>query len=149
MEREHLARLMEVIYHRCCRILRDPEAARDALQEIFTSFYERRREVVIDKPLHYLYRSSTHHCLNLLRAKKRRLAFDPSHEESFAPSPEAGLLVEQLHDAFGEEALQMMVYRYVDQMTYDEIGQIFDRSDRAIKKRLDRLQENLQQYLKT
>lgn len=149
IEQEILGRYLEVIYLRCVRILRDKELARDALQDIFAAFYERLSKEVIEKPLHYLYRSSTNHCLNLLQRHRRMLRFESHlHESLVQPLAESGILVDELLQAFGEDALQLMVYRYVDQMTYEEIGEVFSCSDRAVKKRLDRLQAKAKEFIK-
>jgi RNA polymerase sigma-70 factor (ECF subfamily) len=149
IEREQLSLYLEVIFLRCLRILRDDDLAQDALQEVFASFYEQAKEKTIEKPLHYLYRSSTNHCLNLLRRHRRMLLWQGEGSEiAIESSVESGILVEEMTQALGEEAMRLMIYRYVDQMTYEEIGEIFLCSDRAIKKRLDRLQAKAQEYMR-
>src|SRR5512142_1041076 len=62
-----------VVYRRCLKLLRDREAARDATQDVFVKLVrEIRRLAGPDDPLPWIYRISTNHCLNLLRAKRRR-----------------------------------------------------------------------------
>jgi len=147
IEQGHLSHYLEVIYLRCLRILRDPDLAKDAMQDVFASFYERVQEETIHKPLHYLYRASTNHCLNLLRRHRRMLLIEQIADEPFLESSaDAGILVDEMTHELGEEAMQLMIYRHVDQMTYEEIAEIFSCSDRAIKKRIDRLHTKAQDY---
>lgn len=149
MERTDLKRYMEVVYGRCCRILGDSDAAWDALQDVFASFYEARKERKITEPLAYLYRSSTNHCLNVLRSKKKTLPllleFLDSGEDS-GKRVESRLMVEALLEVIGQESMDLLVYRHVDHMTYEEIAALYGMSDRGIKKRLDRLETKIRKH---
>src|SRR5512138_4043947 len=61
------------VYRRCLRLLRDPEAAKDATQEVFMKLVRdmpklEDRETVLP----WMYRVATNHCLNLRRNSQRR-----------------------------------------------------------------------------
>lgn len=150
MEAQQLKSHMEAIYCRCIRILRDHEQAEDVLQEVMTRYFEAIQEREIHKPLHYLYRASTNHCLVVLQKRKRALPFESSLLETLGLSHrnhgEATRSIVQMQEHFGKEALQLMVYRHLDQMTYQEIAEIYGISDRGVKKRLDRLEEKVRRY---
>ena len=68
---------IDAIYNRCYRILHDYDLAWDAVQEIMTRYCEKSKKEDIQKPLHYLYRLSTNHCIDLLRQRHRSLPMEP------------------------------------------------------------------------
>ena len=147
-----LKRYMEAIYIRCYRILGDKELAWDALQEVMTCFYEASKKQRIDKPLHYLYRSCTHLCIKVLKKERRFIPSLPSELESFmegsVPKAEWSLLVSELVNQLEEEELQLLLYRYVDQMTLKEIAALYEMTDRGVKKRIDKVELRVRHYLK-
>lgn len=150
MEKDQLKRYMEAIYHRCLRMLNDPDQAWDALQDVFASFYEARKRKDITQPLFYLYRSSTNHCINLLKRQNRTLPLMQDLESFTSPErslPEQRLMVGAVVKALGEDDVTLLVYRHVDQMTFAEIGALVSMTDRGVKKKLDRLERQVRQTL--
>ncbi len=150
MEKDQLKRYMEAIYHRCLRMLSDPDLAWDALQEVFASFYEACKRKEIEQPLFYLYRSSTNHCLNVLKRQKRALPLLQEPEtrtQDGSHQLESRLMVESVLQSLDQEEATLLVYRHVDQMTYDEIGALVAMTDRGVKKKLDRLERHVRQTL--
>ncbi len=142
---------MKVIYNRCYRLLRDKDLAWDAMQEVLARYYERASKETIQKPLNYLYRISTTHCLHTLKQKDRSLPLEPEqHEKNAEPTQHRGenkLLLSKLQERFDDDEIQMLLYRHVDQMNYQEIAEIIQMSDRGVKKKLDRLEESVRKYL--
>ena len=151
MDNTFLKEHYETLYHRCYRLLGDKTLAYDAMQEVFTRFFERLEKRDLEKPLQYLYRISTNLCLDLLRYNQRTLPVEPSQIQNFAKTDtEANdnrLIVQKLVEHFGDEEVKLLVYRYVDRMTYAELGEFYGKSDRGIKKRVDKLQKNFHRYL--
>lgn len=152
MDAKDLQKLMEVIFSRCRRLLGQHDLAWDAVQEVFTRFYEVAPQQAIKDPLRFLYRSSTNYCIDLMRTKDRLLPLEHTLVEecwgSTSQQAEDALLIRKLLRRFGQEAVEMMTYRYVDQMTYKEIGHIYNKSDRGIKKKIERLESQMRKYLK-
>lgn len=151
LDAETLQRMMEMIYSRCRRMLGDPEQAWDALQEVFVRFYESANKQAIHQPLHFLYRTSTNHCIDLLRTKGRTFPLD---EQALAELPskqthqgEERVLVNKLIQRFGKDEVEMLTYRYVDQMTYREIARVYHMSDRGVQKKLERIEDMMRKYL--
>lgn len=133
-------------------MLRDGELAWDASQEVMTRYLEASRRREIQQPLYYLYRASTNHCLDVLQQAKRSLLLPPEllelrNESTSAFFTEGSLVVEQLVKRFGKEDIALLVHRYVDQMTYDEIAQIYGKSDRGINKKIARIEDKARKYL--
>jgi len=149
MERDSLKRYLEVIYNRCYRILQNSDMAWDALQEVFALYYEACKKKDIEHPLSYLYRSSTNHCLNVLRQRKKYVpliteVLEKNIDET--RKAESRILVDSLVDEFGKDAIDLLIYRYLDKMTLKEMAAIYQISDRGMKKRLDRLETQIQKY---
>lgn len=151
LDAETLQKMMGLIYSRCRRLLSDPEQAWDATQEVFTRFYEARGRQVVKEPMRFLYRSSTNYCIDLLRVRGRTLPIDDHALEQLVGGPghrgEGRVIVQKLIARFGREAVEMMTCRYVDQMTYQEIADIYDLSDRGVQKKLERIEEMMRKYL--
>jgi len=153
MNKEQLKRHMQVLYHRCIKMLRDPELAWDALQEIMTRYYEAVQRRNILNPYHYLQRACTNHCLDLIAKRKKisslqapemLLQFQQAEQDHTA---EGKLVVSTLLKEFEKEDVALLMFRYMDQMTYREIAAIYNKSDRGIQKRLDRLEIAVRDYL--
>lgn len=141
----------ESVFHRCYRILRDRELAYDATQETLTRFMEMCQKKTLHKPLNYLYRMSTNCCLDVLAHYKKHIPLESSLEYGahlVTPSVESKLLLEQLFSEFGREQIDLLIYRYIDRMTYQEIAELYGKSDRGIKKRMDKLEQQIHRYLR-
>ena len=137
-----------MVYRRCKRLLDDPEEAIDAMQEVFILLIRYHGEVQsLGTFLHVL---ATRHCLNQLRAKRRRpetpdsqLAYEIAHSASgdartsaratlarlFAPKPESTQLVAVLH--------------YLDGLTLEEVASAVGLSVSGVRRRLRLLREDL------
>ena len=132
------------VYRRCLRLLRAPEAARDATQEVFVKLV-RDMERLADRAtaLPWMYRVATNHCLNLRRNASRRgddaevpdleLA-DPSRTDSY---PDRAL-ARQVLARFDAETQAVAVGVLVDGMEHEEVAAALGVSRRTVARRLDR-----------
>lgn len=126
-------------------MLRDPELARDATQEVFVRAVRHAPNLRDDRGcLPWLYRVSTNVCLNLLRDKQpaqRESSFD---EElvSMLPGPGVEPLAVtrqqllRLFENFDEKTRHVAIYALVDGMTQAEIAQVMGTSRRTVGKKL-------------
>ena len=121
--------------------MRDPEEAKDALQEVFVKVLRALPEFrEAASPTTWMMRIATHHCLNVMRAKSalwreqvRELRKDTRHETE---SPDRRELVRVLLAAAPEEAQEMAVLYWVDELTQVEIAHETGRSLPTVRKRL-------------
>ncbi len=61
-----------LVYRRCLALLRDPDEARSAVQEVFLRIMGRlAHEEAVGNIRSYLFRAATNHCLNLLRDRRK------------------------------------------------------------------------------
>jgi RNA polymerase sigma-70 factor (ECF subfamily) len=123
--------------------------AEDVVQGIFVDLYRKDRT---DVDLPYLYRAATSRCLNRIRGSKRRRELLAQHGEvliSAGPGvPEARAisvdLLAQLVGKLDTRSSEILVYRYLDQMTGDEIADLLGVSRRAVTKRLTKIRAALE-----
>lgn len=128
------------------RLLRSREDAVDVVHALFADLIPTWTPAV-DLP--YLYRAVTNRCLNLVRDRGTRARLLAREPTAAAPVGRVQLddeivglgliaaLAEQLDDAH----LQVLVCRFVDDMTQDEIAAHLGVSRKTVGKRLDRIRE--------
>jgi RNA polymerase sigma-70 factor (ECF subfamily) len=129
------------VYARCRYLLRDDGDARDALQDVFVKALRALPEFrAAASPSTWVLRIATHHCLNLHRERRAKwreqlkaLQADRRHETE---PPERRELVRVLLSAAPEEAQEVAVLYYVDELTQAEIAQELSRSLPTVRKRL-------------
>ena len=126
------------------RMLRSREDAIDVVHALFADLIPTWTPAV-DLP--YLYRAVTNRCLNLVRDRDTRARLLAREPTAAAPVGRVQLddevvglgriaaLAERLDDAH----LQVLVCRFVDDMTQDEIADHLGVSRKTVGKRLDRI----------
>jgi RNA polymerase sigma-70 factor, ECF subfamily len=127
-------------------MLRDDEAALDAMQDVFVELLRRENELVHAAPSSLLYTMATNVCLNRLRSSKRRPETrDDEILLAIAGSdcPEARVLSEHFLDRlFGAEidsTKTIAVLHYVDGLTLEETAAQVGLSVSGVRKRLRQL----------
>jgi RNA polymerase sigma-70 factor (ECF subfamily) len=128
------------------RMLRNRDDAVDAVHALFADLVE-RPPAVMDLP--YLYRAVTNRCLNLLRDRGTRERLLARQERAVAPAARVrcddeviGLeLLVRLSDRLDRGHLEVLVCRFVDDMTQEEIAEHLDLSRKTVGKRLARIRE--------
>jgi RNA polymerase sigma-70 factor, ECF subfamily len=148
MDREQISelyhRLGPLIYRRCLKLLRNPESAREAMQEVFVRMLRNKAKLTDDRQcLPWLYRVATNYCLNVIRDGSR-LEFreqkdlpvqktDPTAEKRVLAREEVFSLLTCLDD----KTRQIAVYKHVDGMTQAEIARVMGISRKTIGKKLN------------
>ena len=128
------------------RLLRSREDAVDVVHALFADLIPTWTPAV-DLP--YLYRAVTNRCLNLVRdrgTRERLLAREPT---AAAPVGRVRLddevvglgLIAALAERLDDAHLQVLVCRFVDDMTQEEIAAHLSLSRKTIGKRLDRIRD--------
>jgi RNA polymerase sigma-70 factor (ECF subfamily) len=128
------------------RILGNREDARDIVQSLFVDLVP-KTDVPMDLP--YLYRAVTHRCLTFLRDESNRARLLARHDTTLAPAPRTACddrvvgvdLLAKLVAVLDEGEGEVLAYRYIDDMTQEEIAILLGLSRKTIGKRLDRIRE--------
>jgi RNA polymerase sigma-70 factor (ECF subfamily) len=140
-----------MVHRRCLFILKDEEAAYDALQEVFLKLMDSAALVERMKtPVSYLYRMATNVCLNILRRDRARAHACLVPVEELVDEREDGLaaalLVELLSASLGPRTRAIAYYRYIDGLGLDEIAEDTGLSRSAVRKRLDKFKEEARRH---
>jgi RNA polymerase sigma-70 factor (ECF subfamily) len=131
-----------VVYRRARELLRSASDATDAVQDIFLSIVNRPEQLAgVVRVTAWLYRATTHYCLNKLRDRRGRMrllgALRPA--SSVAPRSEAFAQLRSLLDRLPEPLAEVAVYHHLDGMTYDEIAALLGCSRRQVGYLIERL----------
>ena len=141
-----------VVYRRCLRLLKNPDAARDATQEAFLKLVRNMarledRETILP----WMYRVATNHCLNVrrdaaARGEDRTVDLEVSSEVSPDVYP-ARILVQAVLSRFDAATQAIAVAVLVDGMQHEEVAAALGVSRRTIHRKLERFLESAREYL--
>lgn len=144
-----------VVYRRALRLLANAQDAEEATQEVFVRVmrteagYSGKGELI-----GWLYRITTHYCLNRIRDKRRRqdlfqLHVAPALSTSSSTSPADMVMMRWLLANADERQAQAAIYVYVDGMSYDEAAPLLGVSKRTVGNLLERFQLWCSEQLRT
>ena len=127
-------------------MLRSREDAIDVVHALFADLIPTWTS---DVDLPYLYRAVTNRCINLVRDRGTRARLLERDRTAAAPLGRVRLdeevvglgLMAALADRLDDTHLQVLVCRFVDDMTQDEIAAHLGVSRKTIGKRLDRIRD--------
>jgi len=134
------------LIRRAVRLLGNVEDARDVVQGLFVDLVP-RKDAPTDLP--YLYRAVTNRCLTLLRDESNRARLLERNDGSLVPAARTAcddriigldLLTKLVHELDDSET-EVLTYRYLDDMTQDEIASLLGLSRKTVGKRLERVRE--------
>lgn len=142
-----------VVYRRCLRLLRNPEAARDATQDVFVKLVKDLDRFDEGTPvLAWLYRVSSNHCLNVRRAGRYHGDGQPEADLDLLVAPEDGshldrTLARQVLARFDEVTRLVAVAVLVDGMEHEEAAEALGLSRRSVARKLERFLEGARRFL--
>jgi RNA polymerase sigma-70 factor (ECF subfamily) len=134
-------RYARLVLNRARELLGDGDAAKDALQEVFLRALTCETCVLGEPSLvPWLYRVTTNLCLNQLRDDRRRkqllLERDEVGADTGAGSPETRTIASDVLRRLPSDLQQIAVYRFVQEMTHEEIADLVGVSPRTVGNRL-------------
>ncbi len=147
--REGYQKYGQALVRKAERILRNPDDAIDVVHSLFADLASRGREGR-SNDLPYLYRAVTNRCLNLIRDTKRRAELLEREGETPVTSARASAralsvdLLAKLTKRLGEKEMEVLICRFIDDMTHDEIAEHLGTSRRTIGKRLNKVRTALE-----
>jgi RNA polymerase sigma-70 factor, ECF subfamily len=137
-----------MVLRRCRRLLRDDQAARDAMHDVFVQVLSRESELADQAPSALLFRIATNVCLNRIRTTKRRpedgeLVDEIVAEADHVARSAARSVLARLFRQEPEDTAVMAVLHFVDRMTLEEVAAEVGMSVSGVRKRLDKLRTKL------
>ncbi|HOX43421.1 MAG TPA: sigma-70 family RNA polymerase sigma factor [Myxococcota bacterium] len=126
------------------RLLQSRQDAEDVVQALFLELLA-RGQTSVDLP--YLYRAVTNRALNLLRDRANRARLLAVHDEALRGPARTrcderaiGLeLLCKLIERLDEQTIEVLVYRYIDDLTQEETAELLGVSRKVVLGRLERI----------
>jgi RNA polymerase sigma-70 factor, ECF subfamily len=137
------ARYGPALLRKAERILGSREDAKDVVQALFIDLLEKDAE----PDLPYLYRAITNRCLSHLRDETNRARLLAHHDETLRGPPrtrceerviDLDLLLKACR-TLDEVCLEILVFRFYDDMTQEEIAAVVGLSRKTVGKKLDEI----------
>ena len=139
-----------MVYRQCCRLLKNPDKALDAMQEIFLKLLLRRDTMTVQYPMSLLYRMATNYCLDRLRENRKFVAgehLDLLNNLPYLSPVEDRLMAENIlaYVLKDEKGLghQVAVMFFLNGLSVKEIAVETRSSPASVYKHLDRLKSRL------
>jgi RNA polymerase sigma-70 factor (ECF subfamily) len=131
------------------RMLGSRADAQDLVQGLFADLLERRARAGDALDLPYLYRAITNRCLDFLRDEKNRARLREAHDDALRGPVRTRCddrvidldLLEKLARALDAPTLEILTYRFFDDMTQEEIATMTGLSRKTVGKKLDDVRE--------
>ena len=130
-----------MVYRRCAVVLRDEDAALDAMQDVFVILLTKIPRFHITRTGAYLYMMATNHCLNILKKQSRTVVDTEfinnfSTEENVEQSVVDRLTLDKLFEGISPLTRIIAGMKYSHGMKYADISEIVGLSVPAVRKRL-------------
>lgn len=134
------------------RILQNSDDASDIVQGLFVDLMTKG---TTDVELRYLYRAVTNRCLNHLRDRKNRQRLLDMQETTLRGPVRTRLddrvldldLLVKLTRALDGKTLEILICRYWDDMTQQEIADFLGTSRKTVGKRLEKIRTRVTELL--
>jgi len=150
---ELVSRHQQRVWSICFRLLNNEHDAADAAQEVFVRLFVHRAKFAgRSKFTTWLHGMAVRTCLSIRRGRGRRQRYEQAAAEeatrrgdSTSPATMAGCDVMEMLDILNDEDRAMLILKYAEGNTYEELADIFERSVSACKMRVSRAREALRQ----
>lgn len=126
------------------RILQNPDDAQDIVQGVFVELLSRGQT---EPQLQYLYSAVTRRCISFMRDRDNRERLLRQQKPALRGSARIACeqtvidldLLVKLAEKLDPVTHEVLVYRYYDEMTQDEIASIMGTSRRSINRRIQEI----------
>ncbi|QHV96338.1 RNA polymerase sigma factor [Spirosoma endbachense] len=141
----------EKVYQKCLSMTKDSEAAQDFTQEIFIKVFSKLDTFKQNSaPATWLYSIAHNYCLDQIRISKRMNWQDLPEglelaEESVVSDEQQLQAMEQLLDTLSVEEATLLRLKYEQGLSISQISQQLNLNESAIKMRLKRSRDKLNQ----
>lgn len=147
-------RYVNKVYRRCLSMTKDAEEAQDYTQDIFLKVFRNLSAFQARSSFStWLYSIAYNHCADQLKRTKRLVVvpLDESRKFNEADLPEDSLqdealqLVNQVLAMLPEAERTMLLLKYEDGLTIEELAQLYQLNPSTVKMRLMRSRKKIQQ----
>ena len=147
-------RYRQRVWRICFRLLGSEHDAADAAQDVFVQlFLQRTRYAGESKYATWVHAIAVRTCLALRRSRGRRQRYETAaaetarHVHAGAQQPASGLKLDlaQMLESLDEVDRAMILLKYSEGYSYEELAPIFELSVSACKMRVSRARDKIQQ----
>lgn len=151
---ELVGRHQERVWRVCFRLMGNEADASDAAQEVLVGLFLGRGAFAgRSKFSTWLHGITVRTCLKLRRARGRRKKYESGmveriaheHRESAAETEGRKIDLAQILETLDEEDRALLLLKYSDEYSYEELAELFNLSVSACKMRVSRARDELQQ----
>jgi RNA polymerase sigma-70 factor (ECF subfamily) len=151
---ELMHRYRDRVWKICYRLLSNEHDAHDAAQEVFVRlFFQRGKFEGRSKFSTWVHGIAVRVCLTMRRGRGRRQRHESTvmsdalehTADRESESSATNLDLEQILEVLGEEDRALLILKYAEEYTYDELAEIFEISPSACKMRISRARDKLQE----
>lgn len=137
------------IYKYCFSLLRNTYDAEDAVQEVFIKAMKYGKLATIENPNAWLYKISYFHCLNKIKRKKLKsfIPFIEQEAKTAVFDHDNDDQLESILVHLKPEERSLLLLRVIENYSFEEIGQIFEKPPATIRKRYERLKVKVKKLL--
>ena len=148
-----LDRYRDRVWRICYRLMGHADDAQDAAQEVFVRlFLNRAKFDGRSKYSTWVHGVAVRTCLTLRRGRGRRRRHEETAGEAVLETqagarpaaPGLSLDLEKMLDVLDEEDRALVILKYSENYSYEELGEIFGLSESACKMRVSRAREKIQ-----
>ena len=144
-------RYAPVVFRRCRSILGNDDEAWDGVQEVFLKLAERATLVErMESPTAYLWQMATSYSLNRLKRERRSLSpLEVEPADHRAPDEDAALrslFLNALFSRVSGRTRELVWYRWVDRLTWEETALAAGLSVSGVRKHLSKFTAYAQAY---
>lgn len=152
--RRHRQRVWQI----CYRLMGDEHDASDAAQEVFVRLFVNRGKFEgRSKFTTWLHAIAVRTCLSLRRARGRRSRREMAAENTLLeqaadehpPAPSAAMDAYQVLEMLNEDDRALLILKYAENYTFEELATIFGLSTSACKMRVSRARDKIRQRYQT
>lgn len=146
------------LYATILRMTRDPQDASDLVQEAFIKIYEQLGKYDGKGSFSsWIYRVAFNHCMDEFRKKSyqmkrveinEELMEDPKHPEVIFLKKENARQLERLISTLAEDERIIILLRYVNELSYDEISELVDVPVSTVRNKLHRAKKKMRETVK-
>lgn len=153
-----------LVYNLCLNYLQNIEDAEEVTQDVFVTIFKKQEEFKNNSTLKtWVYRITVNHCLDFLKAKKRKKRFgfiipiyDNSESYSYSDFNHPGIILENQEST--ERLLKLinelpinqktaLILKIIDELSQKEIAEVMDLSVKAVESLLSRAKSNLKEKI--
>ena len=146
------------LYGTILRMTKNPHDAQDLVQEAFIKVYQQLGKYEAKGSFSsWLYRVAINHCMDEFRKKRYKIAqvaineeqvVNPNHPEVIFLKKEKSRQLERLIATLPEDERMIILLRYVNELSYDEISELIEVPLSTVRNKLHRAKKKMRDTVK-